>query len=89
MITSKKTLINSFHLKKVLFSIFILGTLSISTSCNEVETEINRIKENRCSWCNSYGAGPVIYYVDGVRKESEAKYCSQKCLMEFSESHNK
>lgn len=67
--------------------IFCLANL-IFTSCDQLESEVKSIKASRCVWCSDYGAGPVVYYENGIRKESKIKFCSQKCLMEYSESHN-
>ena len=62
--------------------------LPVLFSCNQAESELKEIKENRCTWCGSYGASPVEYYEDGVKKESKDKFCSQKCLHEYSNRNN-
>ena len=69
---------------KILFSLILLG--AVSTSCSEVSEQVNSIKDSRCTWCNSYGAKPIVYNENGVEKESQSKFCSQKCLMEYSAS---
>jgi hypothetical protein len=72
---------------KKIFIVFCL-ILPVLFSCNQVENEVKSIKENRCDWCGTFGAGPVIYYENGVRKESEIKFCSKKCLHEYSNRNN-